>query len=85
VKTKVNIQIEKQADGHYLATSDNLQGSVAQVKTIGETVEIAIDVAEKLMDRKFWSDAVDSNPVFSFLLDDEEDIYSVTDGEPFNG
>ncbi len=84
MKTKVNIQIEKLGSEHYLATSDNLQGLVAQGKTVSETVEIAVDVAEKLMDRKFWSDAVVSNPVFSFLMDDEEDIYLVTDGEPFN-
>jgi len=85
MKTKVNIQIEKLADGHYLATSDNLQGLVAQGKTVAETVETAVDVAEKLTDRKFWSDAVTSNPTFSFLLDDKEDVYSVNDGEPFNG
>ena len=81
---KVNIQIEKLPDGHFLATSDNVQGLVAQGKTVGETVETAVDVAEKLVDTKFWSDAVASNPVFSFLMDDDEDIYSVTDGEPFN-
>ena len=44
----VSIKIEKMEDGVYLATSDNLQGLVAQGRTIAETMEIAQDVARKL-------------------------------------
>lgn len=46
----VNIHIEKLPEGFYLATSDNLQGLVAQGRTIAETIEIARDVAKKLLE-----------------------------------
>jgi hypothetical protein len=31
-----------------------------------------------------WLKAVASNPAFYFLKDAEEDIYTLTDGKPFN-
>lgn len=31
-----------------------------------------------------WMKSIYSNPAFDFLNDKEEDIYSLTDGEPFN-
>ncbi|GAX40226.1 hypothetical protein NIES4075_11890 [Tolypothrix sp. NIES-4075] len=37
----LNIHIEKLAEGVYLATSDELQGLVAQGRTVAETLEIA--------------------------------------------
>jgi len=37
-------------EGAYLATSDDIQGLVAQGRTIQETVEIARDVARKLIE-----------------------------------
>lgn len=43
----VNLHIEKLPDGIYLATSDDVQGLVAQGRTIAETIEIARDVAKK--------------------------------------
>jgi len=46
----VNIEIEKLPEGFYLATSDNLQGLIAQGRTIAETLEIARDVAKKLIE-----------------------------------
>ena len=46
----VNIHIEKLPEGVYLATSDNLQGLVAQGRTIAETIEIAKDIAKKLLE-----------------------------------
>jgi antitoxin HicB len=46
----VPIKIEKLDDGVYLATSDTLQGLVAQGRTIAETMEIAQDVARKLIE-----------------------------------
>ena len=46
----VNIYIEKLPEGMYLATSDNLQGLVAQGRTVTETLEIARDVAKKLIE-----------------------------------
>lgn len=31
-----------------------------------------------------WLQAASRNPVFAFLADPEEDIYSITDGKPFH-
>ena len=50
MERKVNIDIEKLPEGFYLATSDNVQGLVAQGRTISETLEIARDVAKKLLE-----------------------------------
>jgi predicted RNase H-like HicB family nuclease len=46
----INLQIEKLPEGVYLATSDNIQGLVVQGDTITETIEIARDVAKKLIE-----------------------------------
>lgn len=46
----INIHIEKLPEGLYLATSDEVQGLVAQGRTITETLEIARDVAKKLLE-----------------------------------
>ena len=46
----INIHIEKLQEGYYLATSDDVQGLVAQGRTIAETLEIARDVARKLIE-----------------------------------
>jgi len=46
----VNLQIEKLPEGVYLATSDSIQGLVVQGNSITETVEIARDVAKKLIE-----------------------------------
>jgi predicted RNase H-like HicB family nuclease len=43
----VQIHIERLPEGVYLATSDDIQGLVAQGRTIQETLEIARDVAKK--------------------------------------
>ena len=50
MEKRINIHIEKLPEGYYLATSDNLQGLVAQGRTITETLEIARDVTKKLLE-----------------------------------
>jgi predicted RNase H-like HicB family nuclease len=45
-----NLHIEKLPEGVYLATSDDIPGLVAQGRTIAETLEIARDVAKKLIE-----------------------------------
>ncbi len=50
MEKKINIHIEKLPEGYYLATSDNLQGLVAQGRTIAETIEIARNIAKKLLE-----------------------------------
>lgn len=46
----IQLHIEKLPEGLYLATSSDVQGLVAQGRTIQETIEIARDVAKKLID-----------------------------------
>lgn len=46
----VNLHIEKLPEGVYLATSTDVPGLIAQGKTIEETLEIARDVAKKLLE-----------------------------------
>ncbi|MFZ1320362.1 MAG: DUF1902 domain-containing protein [Ignavibacteria bacterium] len=46
----INLHIEKLPEGYYIATSDNIQGLIAQGRTISETLEIARDVAKKLIE-----------------------------------
>ena len=45
-----SVHLEKIPEGYYLATSDDLPGLVAQGRTINETLEIARDVARKLIE-----------------------------------
>jgi predicted RNase H-like HicB family nuclease len=46
----VRIHIEKLPECMYLATSDDVQGLIAQGRAIAETLEIARDVARKLIE-----------------------------------
>jgi predicted RNase H-like HicB family nuclease len=50
MEKKITVHIEKLPEGVYLATSDDVQGLVAQGRTIAETLEIARDVARKLIE-----------------------------------
>ena len=46
------IHIEQLPEGVYLATSDEVPGLVAQGRTVAETLEIARDVARKLLEAR---------------------------------
>jgi len=46
----INLHIEKLPEGFFLATSESIQGLVAQGRTLAETIEIARDVAKKLIE-----------------------------------
>ena len=46
----VQLHIERLPEGVYFATSDDIQGLVAQGRTITETIEIARDIVKKLID-----------------------------------
>ena len=48
----IQIQIEELPEGIYLATSDELTGLVAQGRTIAEALDIARDVARKLIEAR---------------------------------
>ena len=58
----IQLHIEKLPEGVYLATSDEVQGLVAQGRTIQETIEIARDVAKKLIESRSGSDASGLSP-----------------------
>jgi predicted RNase H-like HicB family nuclease len=48
----VRIQIEELPEGLFLATSVELPGLVAQGRTVAETLEIARDVARRLIEAR---------------------------------
>ena len=50
MEKRITIHVEKLPEGVYLATSDDVQGLVAQGRTVAETLEIARDVARKLIE-----------------------------------
>ena len=55
----IRLRIEKLPEGAYLGTSDDVPGLVAQGRPITETLEIARDVARKLIEeRGGYGDAI---------------------------
>lgn len=48
----LDLHIEKLPEGYYLANSEEIQGLVAQGRTITETLEIARDAAKKLLEAR---------------------------------
>ena len=46
----IQLHIERLPEGLYLATSDDVQGLVAQGRTVSEVIEIARDVAKKIIE-----------------------------------
>jgi predicted RNase H-like HicB family nuclease len=48
----IRVQIEELPEGVYLATSDELPGLVAQGRTVAEALDIARDVARKLIEAR---------------------------------
>ena len=46
----LKVQLEELEEGGFLATSDDLPGLVAQGRTVAETLEIAQDVARKVVE-----------------------------------
>lgn len=45
---------------------------------------IVLSALDDETDEISWLQAASRNPAFTFLSDPEEDIYSITDGKPFN-
>jgi predicted RNase H-like HicB family nuclease len=48
----IRVQVEELPEGMYLATSEELPGLVAQGRTVSEALEIARDVARKLIEAR---------------------------------
>ena len=58
----INIQVQALPEGLFLATSDELPGLVAQGRTVAETLEIARDVARKLIEARRERDEMPELP-----------------------
>jgi len=52
VELAIRIQVAQLPEGLYLATSEELPGLVAQGRTVAEALEIARDVARKLIEAR---------------------------------
>lgn len=63
----IELHIQKLPEGFYLATSDSIQGLIAQGRTISETLEIARDVAKKLLEAQ--EEEISKLPSFSDSFD----------------
>ena len=50
-----------------------------------KVVKIIVLIADDddTIDNEQWLAALSTNPVYNFLKDDEEDIYTLSDGKPF--
>jgi len=59
----VQLHIEHLPEGVYLATSDDVQGLIAQGRTIAETIEIARDVAKKLIEAQIGDNLIRLLPI----------------------
>lgn len=46
----IKVHIEELEEGGFLATSEDIQGLVAQGRTVQETLDIAKDVARRLLE-----------------------------------
>jgi predicted RNase H-like HicB family nuclease len=58
----IRIQIEELPDGLYVAKSDELQGLVAQGRTVAEALDIARDVARRLIEARREREGVPNLP-----------------------
>ena len=48
----IQVQVEQLPEGLYLATSEEVQGLIAQGRTVAEALEVARDVARKLIEAR---------------------------------
>ncbi len=65
----INLHIEKLPDESYLATSDDIQGLVAQGRTVSEVMEIARDVARRLLEAQKERQREVAAPIISGSFD----------------
>ena len=52
MEVAIRIQVEELPEGAFLATSEELPGLVAQGRTVAEALEIARDVARRLIEAR---------------------------------
>jgi predicted RNase H-like HicB family nuclease len=65
----INIHVEKLPEGVYLATSDDVPGLVAQGRTVTEAMEIARDVARKILEAQAERRKISNLPIVGDSFD----------------
>ena len=58
----IHIRVEELPEGLFLATSDELPGLVAQGRTVAETLDIARDVARRIIEARREREGVPDLP-----------------------
>jgi predicted RNase H-like HicB family nuclease len=58
----IRIHVEQLPEGLFLATSDELSGLIAQGRTVAEALDIARDVARKLIEARRERDGLPDLP-----------------------
>jgi len=74
---EINTKTDKQGQ---LKLNYQLNKKDRKVRVIILIDEQSDDIDEE----KIWIKSIQSNPAFDFLKEPSENIYSLTDGEPFN-
>lgn len=69
MEVAVKVQVEQLPEGFFLATSEDLPGLLAQGRTIAEALEIARDVAKKLIEAQRERDGMPTLPTVADRLD----------------
>lgn len=63
----LRVQVEELPEGLFLATSDEMPGLVAQGRTVAEALDIARDVARKLIEARRDRDGITPLPIASAM------------------
>jgi predicted RNase H-like HicB family nuclease len=62
VEIAIQVQVEELPEGVFLATSEEVPGLIAQGRTVAEALDIARDVARKLIDARRARDDAQNFP-----------------------
>ena len=62
MEVAIRVHVEQLPEGLFLATSDELPGLVAQGRTVAEALDIARDVARKLIEARREREGVPALP-----------------------
>lgn len=65
----IRVHIERLPEGLYLGTSKDIQGLIAQGRTVAETLEIARDVARRLLEAQAERNVEPQLPLMEEQLD----------------
>jgi predicted RNase H-like HicB family nuclease len=76
----INLHLEALSEGGYVATSDDVQGLVAQGRTVQETIDIAKAVARRLLEAQAERHDLTALPEVGASFDDPVIIGSSSDG-----